>query len=252
MTSSFDCLLNTSFSRVVFCGVYYGNSWQSLSFPFLSQGLFYANGTSYNQTLVLNENFEVDPVFLAEQGLPFYAGTWVIQLMASNLASAATVTHMILWNRDDIRAAWDWLAPSTLCRSFEYFTVETLKFWEQGAPDQRMAEVTDENIDPHYRKMLKYPDAPSSWYAVIVVVSCVTALAAMYDAKSTLPWWGFFISLGLGTVLILFCGTFTAITGTVQSFSAMMGGFVLPGKPMANMYFVLFSYSRFKPFFFRC
>ncbi len=49
-----------------------------------------------------------------------------------NLALAATVTHMILWNRDDIRAAWDWLAPSTLCRSFEYFTVETVKVLGAG------------------------------------------------------------------------------------------------------------------------
>ena len=29
----------------------------------------------------------------------------------------------------------------------------------------------------------------------------------------------------------------------IQPFPQMIGGFLHPGKPMANMYFVLFSYS---------
>ena len=40
----------------------------------LSQELFYENGTVYDQLLILNSDFEVDPTLLAEQGLPFYAG----------------------------------------------------------------------------------------------------------------------------------------------------------------------------------
>lgn len=77
--------------RVVFVAVYYKNIWQSKSFPFvscyiyihspyftyisdqiifqLSQELFYANGTVYDQLLILNDKLEVDPKLLAEQGL---------------------------------------------------------------------------------------------------------------------------------------------------------------------------------------
>ena len=73
------------FSRVVFVAVYYNNIWDSKNFPFvctihlslslctqteqLSQELFSAEGTIYNQTLILNSNFEVDPKLLAQQGL---------------------------------------------------------------------------------------------------------------------------------------------------------------------------------------
>ncbi|KAJ7849784.1 hypothetical protein B0H13DRAFT_1906025 [Mycena leptocephala] len=55
-----------------------------------------------------------------------------------------------------------------------------------------------EDIDPHYREMLKYPDAPNSWYFATLIVSIIIAL--------------------------------------------MIGGFIHPGKPVANMFFVLFSY----------
>jgi hypothetical protein len=51
----------------------------------LAQLLFYENGTVYNQTLIMNSNYEVDPALVAEQGLPFYAGTWIINLLSMNL-----------------------------------------------------------------------------------------------------------------------------------------------------------------------
>ena len=35
----------------------------------LSQELFSADGTVYNQTLILNDKFEVDPTLLAQYGL---------------------------------------------------------------------------------------------------------------------------------------------------------------------------------------
>ena len=76
-----------SFNSVVFVGIYYGNVWEAKRFPFvrsflpisvlglgihpsqLSQELFYANGTVYNQLLILNEKFEVDKTLLEQQGL---------------------------------------------------------------------------------------------------------------------------------------------------------------------------------------
>jgi hypothetical protein len=35
----------------------------------------------------------------------------------------------------------------------------------------------------------------------------------------------------------------TGLSFIIQPFVQMIGGFIHPGKPMANMYFVLFSYS---------
>ncbi|KAF9000667.1 OPT oligopeptide transporter protein-domain-containing protein [Cyathus striatus] len=227
--------------RVVFVAVYYKNIWQSKNFPFLSQELFYENGTLYDQLLILNDKFEVDPKLLAEQGLPFYAGSWVVQLLSTNLGMAATFTHLLLWNFDDMKAAWSWISISGLRDLWKKFD---WKFWKHdGMRDQ---DTGNEEMDPHYREMLKYPDAPNSWYIVTLVISIIMALVIIYKTDSTLPWWGFLISILLATLSILFFGALYAITGLafiIQPFVQMIGGFIHPGKPMANMYFVLFSYN---------
>ena len=234
-------------SRAVFSGVFYGNIWQSRSFPFLSQELFYANGSVYDQLLILNDNLEVDPVLLEEQGLPFYAGTWVTQLLVTNLGMAATFTHILLWNRDDLKSAWSWCSPSSIRKMWQGFGIESLKIWKQGAPEDRQEEFADDkDLDPHYREMLKYADAPNSWYIVTLLFSVVVALVVIYKTNSTLSWWGFLLGVTLASLCILFFGTLYAITGlsfSIQTFVQMIGGFIHPGKPMANMYFVLFSHS---------
>ncbi|KAJ7903340.1 OPT oligopeptide transporter [Mycena olivaceomarginata] len=227
---------------IVFVAVYYNNIWNAKTFPFLSQTLFYANGSVYDQLLILNDKFEVDPTLLAEQGLPFYSSTWVVQLLATNLGMAATFTHLLLWNRDDLRGAWSWMTPSALKRSWADFN---WKFWQddgmRGTPSDE-----DGDIDPHYKEMLKYPDAPNSWYLATLVLSIIVALVIIYKADSTLPWWGLFISLILASVSIVFFGSLYAITGLqfiLQPFVQMIGGFIHPSKPVANLYFVLFSYN---------
>lgn len=144
----------------------------------------------------------MDPTLLAEQGLPFYAGTWVVQLLSTNLGMAATFTHLLLWNYSDMRVAWEWLAPSRLRVSLSTFN---WRFWEHDNEEARMRKYEeakeDKNLDPHYREMLKYEDAPNSWYAVTLILSTIISLVVIYKANSTLPWWGFFISFAIFATL---------------------------------------------------
>ncbi|KAG2078169.1 OPT superfamily oligopeptide transporter [Suillus decipiens] len=226
---------------VVFVAVFYNNIWESQNLPFLAQLLFYENGTMYNQTLIMNSNYEIDPALLAEQGLPFFAGTWIINLLSSNLGLAATFTHLLLWNKDDICSAWTWMNMNTLrCwhASFDW------KFWTHSG--KREVPANTEDLDPHYREMLKYPDAPNSWYLLMFVLSFVVGLVVIYKTSSTLPWWGFTIAVFLAAVSILFFGALYAITGinlSIQTLVQMIAGYLHNGKPMANMYFVLYSYN---------
>ncbi|KAG6828622.1 hypothetical protein H0H92_007267 [Tricholoma furcatifolium] len=241
LKAQFSNLVGYLLCIVVFIGVYYMNIWESQTFPFLSQELFYANGSLYDQLLILNDKYEVDPALLAEQGLPYYAGTWVVQLLTTNLGMAATFTHLLLWNREDLRDAWVWLMPSELKKKWATFDI---RFWKDDG--MREQAESDEDIDPHYREMLKYADAPNSWYVVVLAASIIMALVIIYKTGSTLPWWGFLISVLLATISIVFFGALYAITGLqfiIQPFVQMIGGFLHPGKPMANMYFVLFSYN---------
>ncbi|KAG1742849.1 OPT oligopeptide transporter protein-domain-containing protein [Suillus lakei] len=241
LKAQFSNFLGYLLCMVVFVGVYYNNIWKAQNFPFLSQLLFYENGTQYNQTLILNSNYEVDPTLLAEQGVPYYSSTWIVYLLTSNLGLAATFTHLLLWNWDDLRSAWSWMTPSGIKEIWANFN---WRFWQ--ADGMRKQDVDDENIDPHYKQMLKYPDAPNSWYFVVFVLAFIVSLVVIYKTNSTLPWWGFVISLMLATVSILFFGALYAITGLsfiIQPFVQMIGGYLHSGKPVANMYFVLYGYN---------
>ena len=75
----------------------------------------------------------------------------MVQLLATNLGMAATFTHLLLWNRDDLRVAWSWLSPSSLKGMWADFD---WKFWRHdGVRPKEMA--MDKDLDPHYREMLK-------------------------------------------------------------------------------------------------
>ncbi|KZV71079.1 OPT superfamily oligopeptide transporter [Peniophora sp. CONT] len=240
LKAQFSNFLGYIFCMMVFVAVYYKDIWKAQSFPFLSQTLFYENGTLYNQTLILNENLEVDKTLLEEQGLPFYAATWVVQLLTTNLGMAATFTHILLWNYADISDAWAWAKPSNFKNS-----IRSIK-WRFWLDDGHREIPDDPDMDPHYREMLKYPDAPNSWYLVVFAVAVITSLVLIYKTNSTLPWWGFLIACLLAFISILFFGALYAITGLsfiIQPFVQMIGGFLHPGKPVANMFFVLYAYN---------
>ncbi|KAG9318821.1 OPT oligopeptide transporter protein-domain-containing protein [Chiua virens] len=246
LKAQFSSFIGYLLCMVIFVAVFYNNIWESQSFPFLSQLLFYENGTLYNQTLIMNANYEVDPTLVAEQGLPYYAGTWVVYLLTTNLSLGATFTHLFLWNRDDLRSSWSWMAPSNLRRMWQEFSWKGVnwKFWKDDGIREQPKE--GEDIDPHYAQMLKYPDVPNSWYYIVFAISFAVALVVNYKSNSTLPWWAFIISVLLAIIAVLFFGALYGITGYnlwLQNLVQMIAGYLNPGLPMANMYFVLYGYN---------
>lgn len=172
--------------------MYYGNipSWRAKDFPFLSQELF--NGTSsnstnfvvYNQSLILNDNFEIDHAALAQEGIPYLTPTYLGYLITTNMGMLATIVHMMLWNFDDLKAAWEWAYPSNLKRSFR---PGWWKFWsELESPDERLArKINDPRLDPHYKLMLrnKYKEVPLYWWAAVLVTSWIVGIACLYVMK---------------------------------------------------------------------
>jgi hypothetical protein len=91
----------------------------------------------------------VDPTLLAQQGLPYYAGTWVVYLLSSNMGLAATFTHLLLWNQNDLRAAWSWMNKESIRQMLVEFD---WRFWRA---DGKREHLPDKGADPHYLEMLK-------------------------------------------------------------------------------------------------
>ena len=77
--------------QILFPSLYYGNIWNAQSFPWMAQNLFNetaSNSSSYvtyNQTLILNQDNEIDYDALAVEGAPALTATYIIYLLTSNM-----------------------------------------------------------------------------------------------------------------------------------------------------------------------
>jgi OPT family oligopeptide transporter len=241
-------IISYTISIGIYVGLYYGNVWQALKFPFLSPMLFSEKSTPqkyipYNTTAILNKKMEVQDSLLAEHGLPFKTAAAVFSTTGVNAAISATFIHMFLWHYQDLRSAWS------------FFTIENfkklgkprewnLKFWTwKNKPITR--EEADA-IDPHYGLMTSYDDIPQWWFGLILVLSMATGLVACYWGETTLPWWGFFVAISLSATCLTFFAAQTAMFGfspMVQPLIQLIGAYLIPGKPVANMYFATYGFN---------
>ncbi|KAJ6519993.1 OPT oligopeptide transporter [Mycena sanguinolenta] len=195
---------------VLFCGVFANNTWKAQNFPFLSQLLFHENGTIYDQTLILNDDYTLNRDKLAIVGLPWYSASNVITQIGTSLSFGATITHIILWNGKQI---WNAIKTGRDC------------------------------TDPHYEKMKAYKEVPYWWYTLIFVGSLAMGMATWH---SQLPWWGFFIAVGFAAIFLPVISTLYAVLCFVpgtENIAQMLAGALFPGKPQANMYFTLYAYN---------
>jgi OPT family small oligopeptide transporter len=200
---------------IAFCACYSMNVWNTQNFPFLTQLLFYENGTQYDQLSILNDDFTLNAEKLAEQGLPWYAASQLLYKVSRTMYIGAAITHFFLWH-------WS--------------TVVDILWTNRHK----------ECDDPHYQIMKKYPLMNNWWYLGIFVGCTAMALGTTYGAKSGLPWWGLFVALLFAWVFLPIVGTLYATVGyapSIENMVQMVGGAILPGRPVANMYFTMYGYN---------
>lgn len=229
-------------------GLFYGNMWRARSFPFLSPMLFSDKSNStkyvpYDVKKILNKHHQVDGALVAKMGIPWFSASYALSLTTINIAIAATIAHMFVWHYNDIKTAWGFVNmknANALIRPHKW----NWKFW-QGEPEV-VSQEDASKIDPHYALMQNYKDIPSWWFATIWIASVIVGLIAIYKAETTLPWWAFFIACLLSTVCLVFFAALTAMFGFslyVQPFMQIIGAYLIPGKPIANMYFSTFGFN---------
>lgn len=207
----FGCMV----CMIAFCACYAKNIWNTQNFPFLTQLLFYQNGTEYDQLAILNPDYTLNYQKLEEQGLPWYAASQLLYKISRTMYIGAALTHFILWHGKTV-----------------YRIVR----------DSR----TKETDDPHYQRMKVYKEVPIWWYLTILAGTSALAIGMAYAAKSGLPWWGFIVALILAAVFIPVIGTLSCTVGyapSIENLVQMVGGAIIPGKPVANMYFTLYGWN---------
>jgi hypothetical protein len=108
-------------------------------------------------------------------------------------------------------------------------------FWRTKEPMEE--DIND--MDPHYKLMINYNDAPDWWYGLVFFAAGVIGLICIYEASSGMSWWAFIVATILAAILILFTGAQYGLTGfnlPVQPIIQMIGAYLEPGNPLTNMY----------------
>jgi OPT family oligopeptide transporter len=200
---------------IAILAIYYSDTWSSKSFPMLSTSIFSANGSVYHQSAVFDSQFRLNETALDVVGLPHLTGSNAWHNLTLNLSIGALIAHVLL-------------------------------FWRADAVDAFKQARAGSQPDPHYQAMQKYKEAPTWWYHILMVLAFLAGLVVCIKGETTLPAWSYVIALLLGAFVTPFSTMLYARVGngvgTSQLFK-MVAGAVNPGRPVANLYFSMWSHD---------
>ncbi|PIL26670.1 transporter [Ganoderma sinense ZZ0214-1] len=201
---------------IAIMGIYYSNVWNSQAFPMLSTSLFNQNGTRYNQKAVFGPTFSLNQTALAEVGLPALTGSNAWSNLTQNLSIGGLIAHCIF-------------------------------FWGPYVVDSFKQAKSGTQPDPHWQVLKKnYDEVPWYWYIALLLLAFFAGLIVIFKGETTLPWWAYIIALLLGGFVTPFSTLLYARMGNgiaTNQLMKMVAGAVNPGKPVANLYFSMWSHD---------
>ncbi|KIJ62124.1 hypothetical protein HYDPIDRAFT_114969 [Hydnomerulius pinastri MD-312] len=200
---------------IIFIAIYYSNAWGSKDFPMVSTSIFAANGSIYDQQAVFGTSFTLNQTALNEVGLPYMTGSNVWLNITNNLAVGGLIAHCLLFWGPSVREAFAQARAGT-------------------------------QPDPHWKAMQKYKEAPHWWYVCLLVLAFVAGLVVVLKGQTTLPWYSFIVALLFGSFITPFSQLLYARMGNgiaTNQLMKMVAGAIAPGRPVANLYFTMWSHD---------
>ncbi|EGO04039.1 hypothetical protein SERLA73DRAFT_102396 [Serpula lacrymans var. lacrymans S7.3] len=204
-----------AFCYIVIMVIYYTNTWNSLAFPMLSTSIFSSNGSVYEQSAVFGSTFQLNQTALEEVGLPALTGSNAWTNLTANLSIGGLIAHCVF-------------------------------FWGPYVKESFQQSRTRTQPDPHWKAMQKYNECPWWWYLILLGLAFVAGLIVVFKGQTTLPWWSFLVALVLGAFVTPFSTLLFARMGTgvaTQQLMKMVAGLINPGRPVANLYFSMWSHD---------
>ncbi|KAK5807853.1 OPT family small oligopeptide transporter [Linnemannia elongata] len=192
---------------------YYTNLWEAKKFPILDSGLFMENGNRYAVKTILTPDNVLDMDKYNLHGplriTTFFALTYGIGF--AGLSSM--ITHTWLYHRHKLVAQWK--------------------------------QSREHSEDIHHKLMQAYPEVPDWWYAALFVGMTAVAIITCEVWDYKLPWWGVLLAVALAAIFSLPVGLIQAITNQQPGLNIITEyviGYILPGKPIANVTFKTLGY----------
>lgn len=214
-------ILNTAVGFIMFIYIimplcYWSfNTFDARKFPIFSNQLFTSKGQKYDTTKILTPTFELNEAAYNDYGKLYLSPLFAISIGSGFLRFTATLTHVLLFNGRDI--------------------------WRQSK-----SAVNSAKLDIHAKLMKNYKQVPQWWFLILLAGSIGISLLMSFVWKEEiqLPWWGMLFAFGLAWVVTLPVGVIQATTNQQPGYDIIaqfMIGYVLPGKPIANLLFKIYG-----------
>ncbi|KAF9205239.1 hypothetical protein BGZ49_004309 [Haplosporangium sp. Z 27] len=200
---------------IIFPILWFTNALGIRNFPKpLTPSLYYTNGTSFDVTPFLNPDHSLNNTLYEEGGAAVMTPMYALGFMIGFISLAACVTHVICFNGSDI-----------------------LKTWKSS--------IREGEEDIHHRMMKVYPEVPQLWYAAFYIVLLALSFVVIEVYSLQLPWWGLIVTVAIGWVMTIPISAMQAITAFspgLNIITELICGYMLPGKPIANMVFKCYGF----------
>ncbi|CEJ61385.1 Putative Sexual differentiation process protein isp4 [Penicillium brasilianum] len=237
--------------------LYYKNVLFSSYMPILSAAVFDNTGHPYDVSRILTSDFLFDQKAYEEYSPVYLPITYVLSYGVQFAALTSLVTHTICWYGKDIlhqtRKAFEERRDVPDFETYQPLRTEN----GHTSPPRHPRETSRVSShdpsrelplgmeDVHCRLMRRYKDAPLTWYLIVLITMLVIATYTVEHYPVHLPWYGLFLALLITSVFFIPVGIIMAVTNQHSSLyliCQLLCGIVFPGRPVANMIFVTYSY----------
>lgn len=224
--------------------------------PILSSAVFDDTGKPYDVSRILTKDFLFDREAYRSYSKVYLPITYALSYGVQFAGLSALITHTVAWHGKEI---WHQTVKSfseDRAGEGEYQPVrnEASRNNSQTRDSSvRSSSTTNEpktdglmgGHDVHNRLMQHYEDAPLTWYLATFLAMLAIGIFVVEYYPVYLPWYGLILALAITALLFIPVGIVMAITNQQSSsylICQLICGAVFPGRPVANMVFVTYSY----------
>ncbi|KAI3456583.1 hypothetical protein Pfo_013246 [Paulownia fortunei] len=221
LVTPFSSILNVMIGFIMFIYIiipicyWKFNTFDARKFPIFSNQLFTSTGHKYDTTKILTPQYDLNIPAYENYSKLYLSPLFALSIGSGFARFTATLTHVALFHGSDI--------------------------WKQSK-----SAVKNMKLDIHAKLMKSYKQVPQWWFLVLLVGSIALSLLMSFVWKEDvqLRWWGMLFAFGLAWIVTLPIGVIQATTNQQPGYDIIAQfiiGYVLPGKPIANLLFKIYG-----------
>ncbi|GAA6021627.1 hypothetical protein JCM8202_002358 [Rhodotorula sphaerocarpa] len=185
--------------------LYYSNTFETAFLPVSVTAVFDRFGQPYNATRVLNPSGSaLDPTAYAEYSPIYMPIAFIVAYGAQFMLLIGLLVNTLLLHGKEV--------------------------WERFR-----RRPPSEDVDVHVELMQEYPEVPDWAYLPLLLVAFGLSAALVSAWPTDLPAWALVIAVALGLLYFVPSGYVS-----INFLAEMLVGFLVPGKPVANVLFKLY------------